>query len=111
MIFVGTAFSQEINQRLLPKYSTEALETMIASNPDQYAMLVYALDNALYIANYSSAKGGEFESIVLDPYELPTFLELNLEIKDQNQYFKIDGVDKLLVVKSKSVLTYEMTKK
>ena len=111
MIFVGTAFSQEIDQRLLPKYSAETLETMIASNPNQYALLVYALDNALYVSNYSSAKGGEFESIVLDPAALPTFVELDLEIKDQNQYFKIDGFDKLLVVKSTWVLNHEMQKK
>lgn len=111
LIFVGTAFSQEIDQRLIPKYSVEELETMMASNPEQYSLLAYALDNALYVSNFSSAKGGDFETIVLNPALLPTFVELDLEIKDQNQYFKIEGYDKLLVVKSTWVLNHEMEKK
>lgn len=111
LISMSSAFSQEIDQRLLPKYSTEELKTMITSNPEEYNMLTYALDNGMYVANYSSSKGGQFETIMVDPEALPTFIELNLEIKDQNQYFKIDGFDKLLVVKSATVLTYEMTKK
>jgi hypothetical protein len=111
LIFVGTSYSQEIDQRLLPNYDHEELETMIATDPEKYALLIYALDNALYVSNYSSAKGGQFESIVVDPDALPTFLELNLEIMDQNQYFKIEGFDKLLVVKSTWVLNHEMQKK
>lgn len=110
-ISVGCAFAQEVDERLLSKYSQQELETMIATNSNQYDILDYALDNALYVANYSDSKGGNFETISVNPESLPNFIELNLEIKDRNQYFKIEGEDKLLVVKSTLVLNHEMGKK
>jgi hypothetical protein len=113
LIFISfsSAFAQEIDERLLSKYSQEELETMIETNPDQYQLLDYALDNALYVANFNDSKGGDFELITIDPENLPSFIDMNLEISDQNQYFKIDGVEKLLVVKSTVVLNHEMNKK
>lgn len=84
---------------------------MIESDANQYNLLDYALDNALYVANYDSSRGGNFEIILVDSKNLPTFIELNLEITDSNQYFKISGEEKLLVVKSAIVLNHEMKKK
>lgn len=111
MISVGSAFAQEIDDRLLSKYSQKELQKMIDTDADQYNLLDYALDNALYVANYDSSKGGDFETILVDPSDLPTFIELGLEITDRNQYFRISGEEKLLVVKSAVVLNYEMKKK
>lgn len=84
---------------------------MIESDSDQYELLDYALDNGLYVANYDSSKGGNFETVSVDIEALPTFIELNLEITDRNQYFKIVGQEKLLVVKSTWVLNHEMEKR
>jgi len=106
----SAVFAQDIDERLLSRYSQEELQTMIESDVDQYNLLKYALDNALYVANYDSAKGGDFAQISVDTESLPTFLDLNLHITDQNQYYKIEGEDKLLVVKSAVVLKYEMKK-
>ena len=111
IISLSSLFAQEIDDRLLYKYSQEELQTMIDTDSDQYDMLEYALDNAIYIANYDSAKGGNFETISVDLNALPTFIELGLEVTDRNQYFKIAGEEKLLVVKSAVVLNYEMKKK
>jgi hypothetical protein len=110
-ISAGSLFAQEIDDRLLSKYSQEELQTMIETDSEQYQLLNYALDNALYVANYYSSKEGSFETILVDASNLPTFIELNLEITDRNQYFKISGVEKLLVVKSAIVLNHEMKKK
>ncbi|MDG1333123.1 MAG: hypothetical protein P8P74_12390 [Crocinitomicaceae bacterium] len=110
-ISVGSIFAQEIDDRLLSKYSQEELQTMIDTDVDQYHMLAYALDNALYLANYDSSKGGSFETISVDLNALPSFIELGIEVTDRNQYFKIEGEEKLLVVKSAIVLKYEMKKK
>lgn len=110
-ISLGSVFAQEIDDRLLSKYSQEELQLMIETDSEQYQLLDYALDNALYVANYDSAKGGNFEMIMVDSKSLPTFLELNLSITDRNQYFKIDGEEKLLVVKSTWVLNHEMEKR
>lgn len=111
IISSSSLFAQEIDDRLLYKYSQEELQTMIETDADQYNMLEYALDNAIYVANYNSSKGGNFETISVDLNALPTFIELGLEVTDRNQYFKIQGEKKLLVVKSAVVLNYEMKKK
>lgn len=110
-ISAGSIFAQEIDDRLLSKYSQKELQTMIDTDLHQYELLDYALDNALYVANYDSSKGGNFETILVDSSNLPTFIELNVEITDRNQYFKISGEEKLLVVKSAVILNYEMNKK
>lgn len=111
IISFGSVIAQQIDDRLLSKYSQEELQLMIDTDSKQYQLLDYALDNALYVANYDSAKGGNFETIMVDSNSLPTFIELNLSITDRNQYFKIDGEDKLLVVKSTWVLNHEMEKR
>ena len=111
IISMSSAFAQEIDDRLLSKYSERELKKMIETDSDQYNLLDYALDNALYVANYDSSKGGNFETILVDANDLPTFIELGLEITDRNQYFRISGEDKLLVVKSAVILNYEMKKK
>lgn len=110
-ISLGSVFAQEIDDRLLSKYSQEELQQMIDTDSEQYQLLDYALDNALYVANYDNAKGGNFETITVNSQSLPTFIELDLEITDRNQYFKIEGEEKLLVVKSTWVLNHEMEKK
>jgi len=108
IIISCSVFAQEIDDRLLAKYSLEELQTMIETDVEQYNLLTYALDNAVYVANYDSSKGGDFEIISVDLDKLPTFAEMNLEITDQNQYFKIKGEEKLLVVKSIAVLKHQM---
>lgn len=111
-VFVSCSavFAQEMDDRLLSRYSQEELKNMIQSDVEQYDMLDYALDNALYVANYDSSKSGDFKTISVDMVSLPTFIDLNLEILDRNQYFKIEGQEKLLVVKSTVVLKHEMKK-
>ncbi len=111
LISLSGVFAQEIDDRLLSKYSEEELQLMVESDYEQYRLLEYALDNAMYVANYSSAKGGEFKTISVDSESLPSFIELNLDIIDRNQYFKIEGEEKMLVVKSTFVLKNEMERK
>lgn len=110
LVSSSTLFAQEIDERLLSRYSREDLQAMIQSDIDQYNVLDYALDNALYVANYDGSKGDEFTLISVDVNSLPTYLDLNLHITDQNQYYRIEGQDKLLVVKSTWVLMHEMKK-
>ena len=110
LFFGVVSFSQEIDERLLTKYTTTELNEMIENSPSEYALLDYALDNAIYIADGANPKSSDLETISL-PSNGSTFVDLGLEIKDQNQYFQISGEDKILVVKSKWVLNHEMQKK
>lgn len=108
ILFGSAVFSQNLDSRLLEKYTENQLKEMQTNNPGNYNLLVYALDNAITYATYDGSKG-DFETISAD--ENSTFISLGLEIQEQNQYFKLAGEDKLLVVKSKWVLTHEMEKK
>jgi hypothetical protein len=109
-LFSLLSFSQDIDTRLLTKYTEAELNEMIENSPNDYALLDYALDHAIYYANGSGDKGVTLTTIAM-PSEGATFVDLGLEITDTNQYFQIEGDDRLLVVKSRIVLTYEMQKK
>ncbi len=109
--FLGAAsFSQEIDQRLLSKYTSTELNEMMESSPKEYALLDYALDNAIYFSKGIGEKTNQLQTISM-PTEGANFIDLGLEIQGQNQYFQISGDDRLLVIKSKVVLNYEMQKK
>lgn len=106
------AFSQDVDTRLLKKYAQEELVTMKDQNPTHYKMLVYALDNACYITDLPNVKSDAVSgSIDLDISKSYTFLDLGLEIKKENQYIRITGTNKMLVVKSEWVLNNELTTK
>lgn len=110
-ICLGSVYSQDIDERLLSKYSQDELISIMENSPEEYQMLKYALDNAMYVAPYTNVKGQTLETIAVDSDNLPSFAELNLDIKSVNQYYRIQGEDKVLVVKSTWVLNHEMDKK
>ena len=56
-MFSFGGYAQEYDARLLAKYDLQALETMRQQEPEQLAMLTYALDNAMYIAERMQEAG------------------------------------------------------
>lgn len=111
VLFSGNLWSQEkIDQRLLKIYSETELTQMLQSSPEEYQILVYGLDNAIYYTNYPDEKSPELATMDR-PKDNATFLDLGLELKDVNQYFKLNGENQVLVVKSKWVLNHELNKK
>ena len=110
LFLVAVSFSQEVDARLLTKYSSTELNEMIENSPKEYALLDYALDNAIYFAKGTGDKPNQLQTISM-PAEGANFIDLGLEIQDQNQYFQISGDERLLVMKSRIVLNYEMQKK
>lgn len=106
---LGSAFSQEIDQRLIKKFTTEELTTMKANEPGKYAMYVYALDHACYISDLPKGKEAKLTgSMNVDMTNPLNFVEMGLDIKSENQYFRINGTEKMLVVKSEYVLNNEL---
>ena len=98
--------SQEVDSRLLDRYAPEELTEMYNNNQQEYKFLVYALDHAVYLTEVPEGKKVDFETIDISNSEL-NFVALGLGIKDTNQYFKVLGENKLLVVKSRYVLNQE----
>lgn len=110
LLLAGNVFSQDIDSRLLERYSSTELSALQSSNPARIALMTYALDNALYITDVPSGKEINAETITVNSESLPTYIELGLEIKNENQYFMIAGQNKMLVMKSEWVLNHEMKK-
>lgn len=109
VLFISSlSWAQEkMDKRLLERYSQSELSKLKQNNLEEFKILNYALDNGMYIANYSAEKGDVFPEIDR-PKKSDTFIDLNLEILEENQYFKIKGEDKMLIVKSKWLLKNEM---
>lgn len=70
--------------------------------------MVYSLDNAMYIGNYSDEKGEDHETIAM-PDMTKTYLELGFKLNEiENQIYKISGTSKGLLIKSRKALVLEM---
>jgi hypothetical protein len=109
---LGSAFSQEIDQRLVKRYTTEELSLMRKNEPKKYEMYVYALDHGCYIADLPMGKESELSGTVnVDMTKPLNYIDLGLEIKGSNQYFRIAGTEKMLVLKSEWVLNNELQTK
>lgn len=108
----SAVLAQDVDKRLEKRYSNQELTKMQKEDPAHYKMLVYALDNACYTSEFPKDKASVLtQSIVLDPNKPLNFIDLGLEIKKENQYIKIEGTSKILVVKSEWVLNNELSKK
>ena len=105
----SVAFSQEIDARLSKRYSSTELADLKQNDPAKLTLLNYALDHACYITDVPKGKesglNGVIEMNINEPID---FIALGLEIQKTNQYIRIKGTDKVLVVKSEWVLTNEM---
>jgi hypothetical protein len=110
ILFFGASFAQQVDSRLLERYSDIQLESMQQENPQEFALQMYALDNAVYFSEVPKGKTSGLQKISLTS-ATPTHISLGLEIEDENQYFLVDGEDRMLVIKSRWVLNSEMKKK
>jgi hypothetical protein len=99
--------AQELDSRLLERYSEAEIYEMQQKDPESYSITVYALDHAIYYLDVPVGKEVSFRTIRIANDKL-NFVDLGLEIKDQNQYFLVEGKNKVLVVKSRGVLSHEM---
>ena len=108
----SVAFSQEIDARLSKRYSSTELADLKQNDPARLTLLNYALDHACYITDLPKGKesglNGVIEMNINEPID---FIALGLEIQKTNQYIRIKGTDKVLVVKSEWVLTNELQNK
>jgi len=100
-------FSQKYNVDLEKSYSKSELKKM---NPDDLILLEYALVNGVYVTALPSKVSPEIKELNVTS-EIKKFTDAGIRIENQNQYYKIVGTDKMLVVKSKYVLQNELKNK
>lgn len=113
LLTCGYSISQKVDETLSKKYSSEEMKTLKKVDSKKYELINFSLQNACYVIDNPSGKNTvEFQVISVPNMNKLNFQDLGLSIiEDQNQYFRIEGTNKLLVVKSTWVLNYEMSKK
>jgi len=94
------AIAQNYDSRLEPYYSKEQIKEMQQKDKDTYNFLVNALDKAIFIADIPKEKTPVVYNgtLSIDVNAAHTFLSLGLQITDKYQYYKIEGLEKMLVV-------------
>ncbi|MCX6190936.1 MAG: hypothetical protein NT109_01500 [Flavobacteriia bacterium] len=97
-------------KELLKVYNKSELNNFKKDN-DQFAVLCYAIDHAIYMIDAPKDKDvSAFPEIAIKMDQVPLFTDLNIKISDRSQYFRVAGQNKLLIVKSMYVLQLEMNK-
>lgn len=103
------SFSQSSHDsRLLEKYSAQELTELKKEQPEEYQILVNALERGIFIGEIPTQKGKDVQfdgELDIDPNEKHTFISLGIELKENTyQYFKITGKNKMVGVLPKSLL-------
>ncbi len=113
--FSVTAQSDKIDDRLLVKFSIEELNKLKVENPTEFKFINYCLDNAWYIQSLPIEKMKDPKEkiglITIKDLNNINFYSLNITIiKDNYQFFAIEGTDKMLVIKSEYHILKELNK-
>lgn len=110
------SWSQTLESQLSKSYSKEEIAQFKETNT--LPLYEYALTHACYLIDAPQGKDvSSFAAIQLSknpliPLETSKepirFTDLNLKILDKTQYFVVANTNKILVVKSKNILSLEM---
>ena len=112
----SAVFGQTTEEKLVKLYSAEKLAELKGNNPGEYRLLVYALENGSYVTKAPDGKSeGYTSSINWANSGQPTFYDLanqfGIRLENFNQYIRMTGTDKMVVVKSRFVLENELSNK
>ncbi len=107
LLFGSASMAQQVDERLLSSYSQVELNEMISTNPERYQLLVSSIGNATAVMDFPKGKDAKIQQEISLPSGDYTYLDLKLKISESNQYYKITGSDKVLMVKSFFVLENE----
>ena len=104
--------AQKASPALSKSYSKTELLAFEQDSQGTINVLNYAIDHACYSVLIPEGKDvSQFPTISLKSKKDIRFTDYQLQIKDRTQYFKIEGSNELLVVKSINVLRLEMQNK
>lgn len=99
--------SNDVDKKLLAKYSLEELEEIKKSNESTYNFHVKVLSNGWYLTDFPKKKAqqskGRYTDITLTQAEMDDFnmYQHNIELLENDyQYFRVNGGEKMLVIRS-----------
>jgi hypothetical protein len=105
-----SSWSQTVESQLSKSYSKEEITQFKAEN--SLPLYEYALTHACYIIDAPQGKDiSQFPvfDLMLPQYPEPiVFTNFGIRILDRTQYYSVINTNKILVVKSKNVLSLEM---
>lgn len=108
LLSMNQGFSQKAEKALSGSYSSEEIASIKKQDPSKIDVLMYGLKHATYLIDFPKGKEVQIDQEFTLPDGKYTYVDLGLKILDVNQYFKISGTDKVLVVKSMWVLNNEI---
>ncbi len=109
----SNVLAQDIDERLLVKYSKSEIESIKRLQPEHYQFLINALDRGVFISEIPFEKNENIAfdgTLTIDINESHNFLTIRKEITDKYQYYKIAGTTKMLVILPKIFLDPELQK-
>jgi hypothetical protein len=105
-----SSWSQTLETELSKTYSKEEIAQFKAEN--SLPLYEYALTHACYLIDAPQGKDiSQFEvfDLLLPPSTEPiVFTNYSIRILDRTQYYRVINTNKILVVKSKNILSLEM---
>ena len=103
-----SSWSQTIDAQLSKSYSKEEIAQFKAEN--SLPLYVYAIEHACYLIDKPQGKDvSGFPTLKVNGETVPlAFTYFQIKLTDRTQYFQIEGSTRILVVKSKNVLSLEM---
>ena len=112
LAFAQQFVAQKASPALAKSYSKTELQAFEQDGQGTINVLNYAIDHACYTVVIPEGKDvSQFPSISVKSKKDLRFTDYQLQIKDRTQYFKIEGSNELLVVKSINILKLEMQNK
>jgi len=110
LLLPAVMYAQSYDERLLKSYDASVLNELENNDPNKITLLNYAVDNGAYVTENGNSKGMSLPEIELQA-ETMSFVDLGIQITDQNQYFQVKGDNRIYVVKSFWVLKNELETK
>jgi len=105
-----SSWSQTVESQLSKSYSKEEIAQFKAEN--SLPLYAYAIEHACYLIDAPQGKdvsGFPTLKFKISGETVPLdFTFYQIKITDRTQYFQIEGSSRILVVKSKNVLSLEM---
>jgi hypothetical protein len=112
LVFTQQIVAQKASSALAKSYSKTELQSIEQDGKGTINVLNYAVNQACYTILIPEGKDiSQYPTINLKSKNDIRFTDYQLQIKDRTQYFKIEGSNELLVVKSMNVLQLEMQNK
>jgi hypothetical protein len=112
LVLTQQLVAQKASPALSKSYSKTELLAFEQDSQGTINVLNYAINHACYSVLIPEGKDvSSFPTISLKSKKDIRFTDYQIQIKDRTQYFKIEGSNELLVVKSINVLKLEMQNK